>query len=83
MTDIAMLPRWGRPLLYGPGSILVAHTDEEYIEVFEDASGQFCMFSAVEADGGDATPDAEPDEPGFDDEAEQAAGAEALSQVKH
>ena len=24
---------WGKPLLYGPGSILVAHTDEEYIEI--------------------------------------------------
>jgi len=33
MTDIALLPRWGKPLLYGPGSILVAHTDDEYIEV--------------------------------------------------
>ena len=30
MTDIALLPRWGRPLLYGPGSILVAHTDDEH-----------------------------------------------------
>ena len=35
MTDIAMLPRWGRALLYGPGSILVAHTDEECIDVAE------------------------------------------------
>ena len=33
MTDIALLPCWGRPLLYGPGSILVAHTDDEHIEV--------------------------------------------------
>jgi acetylornithine deacetylase len=33
MTDIALLPRWGRPLLYGPGSILVAHTDHEFIEI--------------------------------------------------
>ena len=33
MTDIGMLTAWGKPLLYGPGSILVAHTDEEYIEV--------------------------------------------------
>ena len=33
MTDIALLPRWGKPLLYGPGSILVAHTDDEYVEV--------------------------------------------------
>jgi acetylornithine deacetylase len=33
MTDVGMLPRWGRPLLYGPGSILVAHTDDESIEI--------------------------------------------------
>ena len=33
MTDIALLPRWGKPLLYGPGSILVAHTDDEYVEI--------------------------------------------------
>jgi len=58
--------------------------DEEYIEVFEDAAGQFCMFAAVDAEDGDENPEpAEPDEPVFDDDAEQAAGAEALSQVKH
>jgi acetylornithine deacetylase len=33
MTDIALLPRWGTPLLYGPGSIFVAHTDDEFVEV--------------------------------------------------
>jgi acetylornithine deacetylase len=33
MTDIGMLPRWGKPLLYGPGSIFVAHTDDESIEI--------------------------------------------------
>jgi acetylornithine deacetylase len=33
MTDIALLPNWGKPLLYGPGSILVAHTDDEHVEV--------------------------------------------------
>ena len=33
MTDIALLPNWGQPLLYGPGSILVAHTDDEYVEI--------------------------------------------------
>jgi acetylornithine deacetylase len=32
-TDIPLLPRWGRPLLYGCGSVLVAHTDEEYVEI--------------------------------------------------
>ena len=31
-TDIPALPNWGMPLLIGPGSIHVAHTDGEYIE---------------------------------------------------
>src|SRR5271166_1770362 len=31
-TDIPALPNWGRPLLIGPGSIHVAHTEGEYIE---------------------------------------------------
>ena len=31
-TDIPALTRWGKPLLIGPGSIHVAHTDGEYIE---------------------------------------------------
>jgi acetylornithine deacetylase len=31
-TDIPALTRWGTPLLIGPGSIHVAHTDSEYIE---------------------------------------------------
>jgi acetylornithine deacetylase len=30
-TDIPKLTNWGRPLLLGPGSILVAHTDEERV----------------------------------------------------
>jgi acetylornithine deacetylase len=33
MTDIPLLDAWGSPLLYGPGSVLVAHTDEEYVEI--------------------------------------------------
>jgi acetylornithine deacetylase len=32
-TDVAFLPRLGRPLLYGPGSILDAHGDGERIRV--------------------------------------------------
>jgi acetylornithine deacetylase len=32
-TDIPLLSNWGRPLLYGPGSILVAHTAEEHVEI--------------------------------------------------
>jgi acetylornithine deacetylase len=30
-TDIPALSRWGTPVLLGPGSIHVAHTDREYI----------------------------------------------------
>jgi acetylornithine deacetylase len=30
-TDIPALTNWGTPYLFGPGSIHVAHTDEEYI----------------------------------------------------
>lgn len=30
-TDIPMLPNWGTPYLYGPGSIHVAHTDGELV----------------------------------------------------
>ena len=30
-TDIPLLSNWGRPLLYGPGSILDAHTEHEKI----------------------------------------------------
>ena len=31
-TDIPYLSHWGTPLLLGPGSILNAHTDHEFIE---------------------------------------------------
>jgi acetylornithine deacetylase len=34
-TDIPFLERWGEPLLMGPGSILVAHTDDEHVEIAE------------------------------------------------
>lgn len=30
-TDVPHMPRWGKPLLYGPGSILDAHTDHERV----------------------------------------------------
>lgn len=30
-TDLPSLPRWGRPILLGPGSIRVAHTDKECV----------------------------------------------------
>jgi len=34
-SDIPLLDRWGTPLLFGPGSIHVAHTPDEYVELAE------------------------------------------------
>jgi len=34
-TDIPFLARWGAPLLFGPGSIHVAHTADEYVSIEE------------------------------------------------
>jgi len=34
-TDIPLLGRWGKPLLFGPGSIHVAHTPDEYVSIEE------------------------------------------------
>lgn len=34
-TDIPLLGAWGRPLLLGPGSVTVAHTDQEHVSVAE------------------------------------------------
>jgi acetylornithine deacetylase len=32
-TDIPFLERWGKPLLFGPGSIHLAHTADESVEI--------------------------------------------------
>ncbi len=34
-TDVPFLDRWGLPLLFGPGSIRVAHTDYEHVAITE------------------------------------------------
>ena len=34
-TDVPFLDRWGTPLLFGPGSIVVAHTSEEHLALDE------------------------------------------------
>jgi acetylornithine deacetylase len=34
-TDVPLLDRWGTPLLYGPGSIHVAHTAHEWVSIAE------------------------------------------------
>jgi acetylornithine deacetylase len=38
-TDVPQLTRWGTPLLLGPGSIHVAHTDDEHIAIDEMMAG--------------------------------------------
>ena len=34
-TDIPFLTTWGEPLLFGPGSVLVAHTADEHVSIPE------------------------------------------------
>jgi acetylornithine deacetylase len=34
-TDIPAMPSWGTPYLFGPGSIHVAHRDDEFIDIEE------------------------------------------------
>ncbi len=34
-TDIPFLSAWGEPLLFGPGSVHVAHTAEEFLSIAE------------------------------------------------
>jgi acetylornithine deacetylase len=34
-TDVPLLGKWGTPLLFGPGSIHVAHTDDEHVAIDE------------------------------------------------
>lgn len=34
-TDLPALTNWGTPSLFGPGSVHVAHTDEEHVSVAE------------------------------------------------
>jgi acetylornithine deacetylase len=54
-TDIPLLDRWGQPLLFGPGSFLMAHTAEEYLDLaeLEAAIGKYihlateCLREAV------------------------------------
>ena len=45
-TDIPLLTRWGRPLLLGPGSIHVAHTDDEHVSV-EDLRQAVALYERV------------------------------------
>ena len=46
-TDIPALSNWGQPLLVGPGSIHVAHTDGEYVEKkqLQEAVDLYCAIA--------------------------------------
>ena len=46
-TDIPALSHWGQPLLVGPGSIHVAHTEGEYVEKqqLSDAVQLYCQIA--------------------------------------
>lgn len=46
-TDIPALSNWGQPMLLGPGSIHVAHTEAEYIEKkqLNDAVDLYCSVA--------------------------------------
>jgi acetylornithine deacetylase len=46
-TDIPALPSWGEPLLLGPGSIHVAHTEGEYVDKAQltDAVEIYCTMA--------------------------------------
>jgi acetylornithine deacetylase len=46
-TDIPALTNWGEPLLIGPGSIHVAHTDAEFVEKqqLDEAIELYCKIT--------------------------------------
>src|SRR6185503_2907928 len=46
-TDIPYLSRWGKPLLLGPGSILNAHTEHEFVSKAELAAAVELYVSLV------------------------------------
>ena len=48
-TDIPALTNWGTPYLFGPGSIHVAHTDGEYIDLDELRAAVGAYEQIVEA----------------------------------
>ena len=46
-TDVPSLTNWGEPLLLGPGSIHVAHTEGEFVEKkqLEEAVELYCAVT--------------------------------------
>jgi len=59
-TDVPVLSAWGTPYLFGPGSINVAHRDDEHVEI-EELHGAVNAYerlalAALERVAGDGTP---------------------------
>lgn len=46
-TDVPFLDAWGTPMLLGPGSITVAHTDEEHLDIAELFRAVDCYESLI------------------------------------
>lgn len=59
-TDVPVLSAWGTPYLFGPGSINVAHRDDEHIEIDELCAAvdayERLVHAALERVPGDGTP---------------------------
>jgi acetylornithine deacetylase len=49
-TDIPKLSHWGTPFLFGPGSIHVAHTDDEFVDL-EELRQAVGIYERLAADG--------------------------------
>lgn len=59
-TDIPALGAWGAPFLFGPGSIQVAHRDDEFVEIAElqaAADGYERIVLALYAQSSEAVPE--------------------------
>ena len=59
-TDVPVLSAWGAPYLFGPGSIRVAHSDNEHIEIDELRAAvdvyERLVLAALERIASDGTP---------------------------
>ena len=59
-TDVPVLSSWGTPYLFGPGSINVAHRDDEHVEIKELHAAieayERLVLAALERGGEDGTP---------------------------
>ncbi len=59
-TDVPLLDRWGEPLLFGPGSVLDAHTDSDHVEIADLEAAVVAYGRIVRTLLGEASPGAGP-----------------------